>query len=120
VALPSVAPAEVPPSTGVATRRRAARPRGGALVTGGVVWIVLVALLLGGIVAVNVAVLRLNVDLTQLGRDRAQLQARNARLESQLSSAGTIARVQAAARKRLGLVPADPSKIRYIFLRPRK
>src|ERR671937_324384 len=119
MAVPSAAPVEAPPSTGVATRRRAARPRGGALVTGGVVWIVLVALLLGGIVAVNVAVLRLNVRLTELGRERAQLQAHNAALESKLSSAGAIARVQAAARKRLGLVPADPSKTVYIFLQPR-
>ena len=42
---------------------------------GGVVWIVVLAVLLAGIVAVNVAVLQLNVRLDELGRERVQLRA---------------------------------------------
>ena len=52
------------------------------------IWIALVAGLLAGVVAMNVAVLRLNMKLDQLGRERADLRAENAALSSQLSSAG--------------------------------
>ena len=54
---------------------------------GGVVWIVLLAVLLAGVVAVNVAVLQLNVRLDELGRERIELQGETRRLSSQLSSA---------------------------------
>jgi cell division protein FtsL len=66
------------------------------------------AVLLAGVVAVNVAVLQLNVRLDELGRERIQLQAETKRLSSQLSSASTNARIESQARSRLGLVPADP------------
>ena len=59
---------------------------------GGVVWIVVLAVLLAGIVAVNVAVLQLNVRLDELGRERVQLRADTKRLSSQLSSASANAR----------------------------
>ena len=55
---------------------------------GGVIWIALVAGLLAGVVAMNVAVLRLNMKLDHLGRERADLRAENAALSVQLSSAG--------------------------------
>src|SRR5207247_802893 len=55
-------------------------------VTGGVFWIGVVAALLAGVVATNVAVLRLNMKLDSLGRERADLRAQNAQLSSQLSS----------------------------------
>ena len=42
---------------------------------GGVVWIVVLAVFLAGVVAVNVAVLQLNVRLDGLGRERVQLRA---------------------------------------------
>ena len=50
--------------------RTAARPR---LLGGGVLWIVLFATLLAGVVAVNVTVLRLNLELDEVGRERAEL-----------------------------------------------
>ena len=53
------APAAVP-----SPRRRAS----GRRLTGGIVWISVFAVLLAGIVAVNVAVLRVNVRLTNLDR----------------------------------------------------
>ena len=50
-------------------------------VAGGVVWIGVVAVLLAGVVALNVAVLRLNVQLDELGQERTQLRADNAELQ---------------------------------------
>ena len=82
---------------------------------GGLVWIVVSAVLLGGVVALNVVVLRLNMELDRAGRDRANLRAENALLASQLSSAAASSRIQAAARAR-GLVPADPSATTYVEL----
>ena len=68
----------------------------------------------------NVAVLRLNIRLDQLGRDRTQLRADIAQLASQLSSAQAAARIQAHARMELGvqLVPARAAETTYVDLRP--
>ena len=80
---------------------------------GGVLWILVVAVLLAGVVAMNVSVLRLNVELDRLGGERARLRAENAVLQARLSQAA--AAVEPRAR-RLKLVPADPI---YIRLPPR-
>ena len=95
---------------------RAARTRPQRRVTGGVVWIGLVAALLAGVVAMNVAVLRLNMTLDRLGRERANLHADNAELFSQISSAAAAGRIQALAIKRLGYVPATPEQTTYVQL----
>jgi len=60
--------------------------------TGGILWIVLVAALLAGVVAINVLVLRLNVQLDDLRHDRAELKAEIASTRAQLSSASANAR----------------------------
>ena len=87
---------------------------------GGVVWILVLAGLLAGIVAVNVAVLQLNVRLDELGRERTQLRADTNRLSSQLSSASANARIESQARTRLGLVRAELHPADYIELAPAK
>jgi cell division protein FtsL len=84
-----------------------------------VVWITVVTVLLGGIVALNVAVLRLNIRLDQLGRERAKLRADNAALGSQLSSAAASARIEDLARRQLGLVPAQATDTYYVDIAPR-
>ncbi len=84
---------------------------------GGIVWIVAVGVLLAGIVAVNVVVLQLNLQLDTLGRERAELRADNARLRSRLSSASSNARIERDAAARLGLQAADPLTLTYIDLR---
>jgi cell division protein FtsL len=94
-------------------RERVRRP-----VTGGVLWIVLLAALLAGIVAVNVIVLQLNVQLDDLTRQRAELRADNAKLRAQLSSAAANARIARDARDGLGLVAADPTTTTYVRLVP--
>jgi cell division protein FtsL len=92
-----------------AARRRAARPR----VANGVVWIVVVAVLLAGVVAMNVAVLQLNLRLDDLGRQRAKLRSDNAELASKLSSASSSAQIENLARAR-GMVPASAADTTYI------
>jgi cell division protein FtsL len=87
------------------------RPR----VASGVVWIAIIGVLLVGIVFMNVAVLRLNIQLDRLGRDRTQLQADTAQLASQLSSAQAAARIQAQARG-LGLVQVSAADTTYVDL----
>jgi hypothetical protein len=105
-----------PPKPGRRPATRKPAPRGGIL--GGVVWIGLLAVLLGGVVALNVAVLELNVRLDELARERAALRAESAALESQLSSAASSPQIEDAARKRLGLVPFDMEETTYVQLSP--
>jgi cell division protein FtsL len=85
-------------------------------VAGGVFWIAVVAMLLAGVVALNVAVLRLNMKLDRLGRERADLRAENAALSVQLSSAASAPRIQGIAARRLGLVQATPDQTSYVTL----
>ena len=113
-ALPSSRPRPRPDPR---SRRRApARRRG---VASGVVWIGLSALLLAGVVALNVAVLRLHVKLDKLNAERTRLRADKQALASELSMAAASPRIVARARLRYGLVPADPSATTYIRLLPR-
>ena len=76
------------------------------------------AVLLAGVVAVNVAVLQLNVRLDELGRERIELQGETKRLSSQLSSASANARIESQARARLGLERADPALTFHVQLAP--
>lgn len=121
---PAAAVAE--PRSAPARRRRAterpapqtrtrARRRHGHRVRAHIVWMVLFALLLAGVVAVNVAVLRANVAMNQLDAKIAQLQAQKQRTASQLSEAESAPTVEAAARK-LGLVPAPAADTGYLDL----
>ena len=105
--------ADASPAHALLPKRRArSRP------FGGVVWIVVLAVLLAGVVAVNVAVLQLNVRLDELGRERIQLQGETNRLSSQLSSASANARIESQARTKLGLVRADPELTFHVQLAP--
>ena len=96
-----------------AKARRSPRAR----VAGGAVWIGVVAVLLSGVVALNVAVLRLNVHLEDLGNERTQLRAENADLSSQIASKAQAGRIQTLARGQLGLEPAAAGQWTYLDLR---
>ena len=96
--------------------RTKARPR---LLAGGVFWIVLFGALLAGVVAVNVAVLRLNLQLDGVSRERTQLRADLANVRAGISSAAATARIEKAARDDLGLVQAEPDEMIYVTLGPR-
>jgi cell division protein FtsL len=95
-----------------ASRRRAvvaARPR----VAGGVIWIAVVAVLLVGIVALNVAALRLSLDAQRLEERKDELVAENAETASRISSLASAERIEEVARGQLGLVDAtDPRYLR--------
>jgi type II secretory pathway component PulJ len=79
---------------------------------------ILFALLLFGVVAVNVAVLRAHVAVSRLDDERAKLEARNQALASELSAAHSVPRIEAAAR-RLGLIQASAGNTSYVDLAPR-
>ena len=74
------------------------------------------AVLLAGVVAVNVTVLRLNVQLDRAGLERTELRADIARLRSQLSSASATSRVDRLAQKELGLIQADADGMIFVRL----
>jgi hypothetical protein len=76
---------------------------------------ILFALLLFGVIAVNVAVLRAHVAVSRLQDERARLEAQNQALASALSAADSAPRIEAAAR-RLGLVLASGGNTTYVDL----
>ncbi len=97
-------------------RVRPAQRRRTWLLSGGVFWIVLLALLLTGVVAVNVAVLRLNLQLDHSNQEQTQLHTDIARLRSEISTAAATTRVERLARGELGLVQVQPEDTTYIEL----
>jgi len=113
-AVAAPAPARKPRPKQAAQRRRrtATRPR----LLGGVLWIVGLAVLLGGIVALNVAVLQLNVRLQHANETRADVRARSVAIAGRLSSAGSAPQVASTAERKLGLVPAAPDQTTYVDL----
>jgi hypothetical protein len=102
-------------ATGMRSRReqRRAGVAGKRRLAGGVAWIVVVAALLAGVVAVNVAVLQLNLRLDGTNRERAQLKADIAADQAKLASAKRTAGIIQGAQ---GLVPADPATTASIDL----
>ena len=114
-AIAAPAPRRARPKAAPRTRARARARKKSFRVTAGVVWICALALLLAGVVAVNVAVLRANVAVDNLDKQEMQLQAENAALASQVSSANASLRIEQIAR-RLGLVPASASDTSYLDL----
>jgi cell division protein FtsL len=103
LATPLEAPAKPPVRARPRTRRRASS---GRRMAGGLLWIVVSAVLLTGVVALNVVVLRLNMQLDRAGRERANLRAENQLLQAQVSSAAASSRIQTLAKAR-GFVPAQ-------------
>jgi hypothetical protein len=106
------APAQRPAAPVRSTRRNARRR-----VRAPILWMSLFAALLAGVVAINVAVLRAHVAVTQLDEQRARLRAENQLLASHLSAATSAPRIEAAAR-RLGLVQAPAAAMSYLDLAP--
>ena len=91
------------------------RVRARRRVRGGIVWIAAFALVLAGVVALNVAVLRVNMRLNDLNQQQLQLQAQNQSLASNVSSAASSLRIEQIAQ-RLGLQPAPAADTSYLSL----
>jgi hypothetical protein len=81
-------------------------------VRGGVVWIAVLAVVMAGVVAVNVAALRQNMQLENLANERIQLIDRNQELRSRLSQATSPMTVERLAKAQ-GLVQVAPSRTTY-------
>jgi cell division protein FtsL len=105
-----------PPLPASRRRARVIAHRPANVLRSGVTWIILLATLLAGVVALNVAVLQLNVRLDKLSHERAQLRADNDALQSELSSSNAAPRIQSLARTRLGLVPPPPDTTTFVTL----
>jgi hypothetical protein len=105
-------PAEAPAAAPRVLPR--ARPQNRRL-TGGIVWISLFAVLLTGVVALNVAVLRTNMHVNRLDQQELQLRAENQTLASAVSRAASARRIESTAQ-RLGLVPAPSTDTSYLDL----
>ena len=97
------------------TRTQARAGRQPRRLRGGVAWIVAFAVVLAGVVALNVAVLRVNMQVSRLDREQIELQAQNAALASNVSSAASAQRIEQAAH-RLGYVPAPATDTSYLQL----
>jgi cell division protein FtsL len=111
---PATRPAQAAtPRPRLSRARAASRPKLGR----GVIWILLVAGLLAGIVALQVTVLQLRMERGRIQSEIVEIRANNAKIESQISSAASLARVEGAARGPLALVP--PSQTTYLELRGR-
>jgi cell division protein FtsL len=99
------------PAGNVRSRRKPTQRR----VRAHIVWMILFALLLSGVVAVNVAVLRAHVAVAQLDQQREKLEARNQALQSEVSAASSAPRIERAAH-RLGLVQVSSGNTTYLDL----
>lgn len=97
-------------------RARRSAKRRPVVLGGGVVWIVVFAVLLAGVVAVNVAVLRLNLQLDRSNTERIELKADISRLRSELSSVAATSRIERLAHGELGLVAVDPGQTIHVEL----
>src|SRR5258708_23075227 len=116
VAAPAPArPRRARPAAKPAPRRRVESRR---RLRGGILWISLFALLLTGVVAVNVAVLRAHIDVGKLDKQQLELQQENSSLAAQLSSAGASQRIEQMAY-RFGLRPAPGTDTSYLDLNTR-
>jgi cell division protein FtsL len=107
----------------VAETARISRPRRGEstathvrLLGGGVLWIIVFTALLAGVVAVNVAVLRLNLQLDGVSRERTQLKADINDLSAQISTRATTSQIEKTAHDELGLIQADPDQTTFVQL----
>jgi cell division protein FtsL len=112
--------APVPARTARPRPKRAAAASRRPALLGSVTWIAVLAALLAGVVALNVAALQLNVQRDRLAERKAELRAENALLSAKLSSAASAPQVAALARTRLGLAPATPEQTTYVDLARRE
>ena len=97
------------------TARPRARVRPQRRLRGGIAWIAAFGVVLAGVVALNVAVLRVNMQVSRLDKAQIELQAQNQALASQVSSAASAQRIEQAAH-RLGYVPAPATDTSYLEL----
>jgi hypothetical protein len=85
--------------------------------TRGRLWIGLIGCLLLGLVAMQVALLKLNAGIGRAVQQGANLERRNGELRAQISRLGSEERIQAMGAK-LGLIMPDAGHVTYLAARP--
>jgi hypothetical protein len=119
VAAPARAPARPrrrpDPPAPVAVPRRAPRVRPRRLTLGGAAWVIVLAALLGGIVALNVAALRDSIEVNRLQAQARQLIAQNQLQQNRVTSLSSPVAIGREASQ-LGMHPADPNTTRYVSM----
>ena len=97
-----------------------ARPRAGrSPVAPGVLWVLLIAALLGGIVALNVGALRNSISASKIEGQEAALRSQNDKLRSVVAEQSGLGRINAYA-DRYGMIFAQPLRNDYLRLHPLK
>ena len=121
-------PRRAAPATGTSPKRRQnrrrpatlARPRAGrSPVAPGVLWVLLIATLLGGIVALNVGALRNSISASKIESQEAALRSQNDALRSLVAQRSGSGLINADA-VRYGMVSAQPQRYDYLRLHPLK
>ncbi|HEV8451406.1 MAG TPA: hypothetical protein VGQ45_08230 [Gaiellales bacterium] len=82
-------------------------------------WVLLIAALLGGIVALNVGALRNSISASKIEGQEAALRSQNDALRSLVAQRSGTGRINADAA-RYGMIPAQPLRNDYLRLRPLK
>ena len=100
-----------------ARRASAVRPR--RLSAGGLVWLLVLATLLGGLVFLNVAALRASMDVSRLSASAQAVQQSNRGLTAQIATLAAPYRIDRLAR-RLGMVQQSPRPGDDLSLRPHR
>lgn len=85
----------------------------------GILWIAISGILLGGVVFVSVAVLRMNIALDHANTQRTNLRADIASLQGQVATEVASWRIQSEAQRQLHLVAVDPTDIGYVDIAPK-
>jgi cell division protein FtsL len=80
---------------------------------GGAAWVIVLAALLGGIVALNVATLRDSIEVGRLQAQARQLESQNQLQQNRVTSLSSPRAIGLAATK-LGMHLADPNTTRYV------
>jgi type II secretory pathway pseudopilin PulG len=84
-----------------------------------VLWVLVIAALLGGIVALNVGALRNSISASKIEGQAAALRSQNDALRSQIAQLSGSGRINAYA-VRYGMVSAQPLRSDYLRLHPLK
>jgi hypothetical protein len=97
-----------------------ARPRAGrSPVAPGVLWVLLIAALLGGIVALNVGALRNSISASKIEGQEAALRSQNDQLRSLVAQRSGTGLINADAA-RYGMIWSQPLRSDYLRLHPLK
>ncbi|MEP6642208.1 MAG: hypothetical protein ABJB93_09915 [Gaiellales bacterium] len=122
VAAPARAPARPRRRTGapapVIAPRRVRRVRPRRLTMGGAAGVIVLAALIGGIVALNVATLRDSIEVSRVETQARQLAAQNQLQQNRVTSLSSPVAIGREAT-RLGMHLADPNTTRYVNMPPR-